>query len=133
MGFTLLSISPGLKALLSVFDAFNCTSQPYLSLWKISLSPDPRSSVHCSRIETFLLKGGCVKRIGLQIRFLHGGKFIWDTQKENNLKKTKDSDSHYLCYHLRLDSKLNGTLTFKYVFNCVINLLLSLILGLVHI
>lgn len=56
-----------------------------------------------------------------------------DTQQENNLKKTKDSDSHYLYYRLRLYSKLNGTLTFKYVFNCVINLLLSLILLLVHI
>lgn len=32
MGFTLLSISPGLEALLSIFDAFNYTLQPYLSL-----------------------------------------------------------------------------------------------------
>ena len=62
------------------------TPHSHISHWEISLSPDPWSSAHCSRKETFLLKRDCVKRIGLQIRFLHGGKFIWESQKENNPK-----------------------------------------------
>ena len=47
------------------------TPQPYLSP-RDSLSPDHQSSVQCSRKEIFILKRGCIKRIGLQMRFLNG-------------------------------------------------------------